>query len=83
VDSDQDIQEHMRPSRVGALSDIRERFLEDTPRAAPGRFAIAALLMLAGLWIGLFSWLGSYAFELSEKWTSEEPEKPPSLLGKK
>lgn len=83
MDSDQDVQEQVHPYRAGALSDIRERFLEDRPLASPGRLAIAALLMLAGLWIGLFSWLGSYAFQLSEKWTSEELGRPPSLGGKK
>ncbi|MBZ6077868.1 hypothetical protein [Microvirga puerhi] len=82
MDSDCNVRDRARREQAGkALFEIREQFLQETPRAPPGRLLVAALLMLAGLWIGLFSWLGSYAFEVSERWTSQDAAKPPSLAG--
>ncbi|MCB8819913.1 hypothetical protein [Microvirga rosea] len=81
MDSDQDTRRQARAERSsGALFDIRERFLRETPTGTADRLLIATMLTLAGLWIGLFSWLGSYAFELSERSAERSAAKPPSLL---
>lgn len=83
MDSDRDFREQPPSSDAGAdraLAEIRERFLAQAPRDPAGRLLLAAMLTLAGLWIGLFSWLGSYAYELSEGWAGRAAAKPPSLL---
>ena len=81
--SERDIREQSPCSDAGtdgALAEIRERFLAQAPRDAAGRLLFAAMLTFAGLWIGLFSWLGSYAYEISGEWASRAAVKPPSLL---
>lgn len=58
--SDRDVQEQGAPwEEAMALAEIRERFLAAPPKIPAGRLLFAAALMLLGLWIGLFSWLGS------------------------